>query len=148
MQLCSTNNRHTQEGRQLHMDGGSTGSVQQTEVRVNNGASPHASGLHEAVLHPMRCFNHRRRWGFVSAARWSIPQQEVELGAEFILAAILSVEKFRCYVEGMPFTIITDHAALKWLMSKRDLTGRLSRWSLRLQGFDFKIEHRKGSENV
>lgn len=64
------------------------------------------------------------------------------------LAAILSVEKFRCYVEGMPFTIITDHASLKWLMSQKDLTGRLGRWSLKLQGFDFNIEHRKGSANV
>lgn len=64
------------------------------------------------------------------------------------LAAVLCVQKFRCYVEGMPFTIITDHASLKWLMGQKELTGRLARWSLKLQGFDFKIEHRKGSENV
>ncbi|KAH8241592.1 hypothetical protein KR038_000891 [Drosophila bunnanda] len=30
----------------------------------------------------------------------------------------------------------------------KDLSGRLARWSLQLQGFNFKIEHRKGSENV
>lgn len=64
------------------------------------------------------------------------------------LAAILCVQKFRCYVEGMPFTVITDHASLKWLMNQKDLSGRLARWSLKLQGFDFKIEHRKGSANV
>ncbi|KAH8344304.1 hypothetical protein KR084_009473, partial [Drosophila pseudotakahashii] len=29
-----------------------------------------------------------------------------------------------------------------------DLSGRLARWSLQLQGYDFGIEHRKGSENV
>ena len=45
-------------------------------------------------------------------------------------------------------TIITDHASLKWLMSLRDLSGRLARWSLQLQAYNFHIEHRKGSENV
>ncbi|KAH8351251.1 hypothetical protein KR059_012448 [Drosophila kikkawai] len=30
----------------------------------------------------------------------------------------------------------------------KDLSGRLARWSLQLQGFNFNIEHRKGSENV
>lgn len=63
-------------------------------------------------------------------------------------AAVLSVKNFRPYVELMPFTIITDHASLKWLMGQKDLSGRLGRWSLKLQSFDFKIEHRKGSMNV
>lgn len=64
------------------------------------------------------------------------------------LAALLCIQRFRCYIEGMPFTVITDHAALKWLMSTKDLNGRLARWSLALQMFDFNIEHRKGSANV
>lgn len=63
-------------------------------------------------------------------------------------AAVLSVKKFRPYIEGMKFTIVTDHASLKWLMSQKDLGGRLARWSLKLQAFDFSIEHRKGSAHV
>lgn len=63
-------------------------------------------------------------------------------------AAVLSVKKFRPYVEGMEFKIITDHASLKWLMGQKDLSGRLARWSLKLQCFNFSIEHRKGSANV
>lgn len=72
---------------------------------------------------------------------YSVTEQEC-------LAAILCVKKFRCYVEGMPFTIITDHASLKWLMSQKDLAGRLARWSLSLQAYDFQIEHRKGTANI
>jgi len=64
------------------------------------------------------------------------------------LAALISVKKFRPYIEGHPFTIITDHASLKWLMSQKDLSGRLARWSLKLQGFDFNIKHVKGVDNV
>lgn len=64
------------------------------------------------------------------------------------LAAVMAVKRFRPYVEMMPFTVVTDHASLKWLMSLKDLTGRLARWSLQLQAFDFEIMHRRGSENV
>lgn len=64
------------------------------------------------------------------------------------LAAVLAVEKFRPYVELHEFTIVTDHSALKWLMSQKDLNGRLARWSLRLQRFEFSIQHRKGQLNV
>lgn len=64
------------------------------------------------------------------------------------LAAIVCVNRFRPYIEGLPFRIITDHSSLKWLMSQRDLSGRLARWSLKLQRYDFQIEHRKGSLNV
>ncbi|XP_037929927.1 uncharacterized protein LOC119664528 [Teleopsis dalmanni] len=37
---------------------------------------------------------------------YSVTEQEC-------LAAVLSVKKFRAYIEGLPFTIITDHASLK-----------------------------------
>lgn len=33
-------------------------------------------------------------------------------------------------------------------MSQTNLGGRLGRWSLKLQAFNFTIEHRKGSQNV
>lgn len=64
------------------------------------------------------------------------------------LAAVLSVKRFRGFIEGMEFKVVTDHASLKWLMGQKDLSGRLARWSLKLQGFNFTIEHRKGSANV
>jgi len=63
-------------------------------------------------------------------------------------AAIPSITKFRAYVEEMPFKVITDHSSLKRLMGLRDLSGRLARWILKLQAFDFTIEHWKWSLNV
>lgn len=64
------------------------------------------------------------------------------------LAVVLAIAKFRQYIELMDFTVITDHSSLQWLMRQQDLSGRLARWSLKLQGYKFSIEHRKGTQNV
>ena len=75
-------------------------------------------------------------------------QQNYSITELECLAAIKSIEKFRAYLEGLEFKVITDHASLKWLMSQSDLNGRLARWSLNLQGYNFSIEHRKGKLHI
>ncbi|KAF2887066.1 hypothetical protein ILUMI_19107, partial [Ignelater luminosus] len=60
-----------------------------------------------------------------------------------LLGVIFGIEHFRGYVEGMPFTVITDCAALKWLHH----TGRLARWCMRLSQFDFIVQHWSGKLN-
>lgn len=64
------------------------------------------------------------------------------------LAVVFGCEKFKPYVLGARFTVITDHASLKWLHKMRDPSGKLARWSVRLNQFDFNIVHRKGKFNV
>ncbi|POM68334.1 Enzymatic Polyprotein [Phytophthora palmivora] len=64
------------------------------------------------------------------------------------LAVVWSVKLFRPYLYGRSFTIVTDHSALKWLMTRPNLAGRLHRWSLTLQEYDFEIQYRPGSTNV
>jgi hypothetical protein len=60
------------------------------------------------------------------------------------LAVIFGVKQFRTYVYGTKFQIITDHIALNWLMNIKEPTGRLARWAIYLQVYDFEIIHRKG----
>ncbi|KAE9018687.1 hypothetical protein PR003_g14858 [Phytophthora rubi] len=64
------------------------------------------------------------------------------------LAVVWAVKLFRPYLYGRTFEIITDHAALKWLMTRPNLAGRLHRWSLTLQEYEFGIVYRPGATNV
>jgi hypothetical protein len=64
------------------------------------------------------------------------------------LAVLFALEKFRPYVEGTHFTIVTDHYSLLWLNRMKDPAGKLARWSVKLNQFSFDLVHRKGKLNV
>lgn len=68
---------------------------------------------------------------------------EVEL-----LAIVYSVVKFRVYLVGRKFEIVTDHQALTFLNKTQFLGARLCRWSLLLQEYDFDITHCNGKNNT
>ena len=64
------------------------------------------------------------------------------------LAVVFVLEKFRSYIVGSPITIFTDHAALKYFLSKQDTKPPLTRWILLWQEFNLTIKDKKGVENV
>lgn len=92
----------------------------------------------DGIEHPIAYFSKK-----LSAAQknYSVTEREC-------LAVVSAIKRFRPYIELMKFVVITDHSSLKWLMSQRDLSGRLARWSLQLQSYTFEIQHRKGAQNV
>ncbi|GFV79637.1 hypothetical protein TNCV_1724621 [Trichonephila clavipes] len=63
-----------------------------------------------------------------------------------VLAIIEALKKFKVYILGMPFKIITDCNAFTKTMSKKDLNTRIARWALNLQDYDYTILHRSGSQ--
>ena len=65
-----------------------------------------------------------------------------------MLAIVFACEKFRPYILGSHVFIHTDHAAIKYLMAKKEGRPRLIRWVLLLQEFDLYIKDKKESDNV
>ncbi|KAK1613754.1 hypothetical protein QYE76_019271 [Lolium multiflorum] len=63
------------------------------------------------------------------------------------LDVVFACDKFRPYIVDLKVTIHADHAAIRYLMEKKDAKPRLIIWVLLLQEFDLHIVDRKGAEN-
>ena len=63
------------------------------------------------------------------------------------LSVVEGIKKFQTYLYGHHFVVHTDHHSLTWLMRIEEPTGRLARWSVLLQQYDFEICDRSGQSN-
>lgn len=61
-----------------------------------------------------------------------------------ILAIVEAIKKFRVYLLGIRFKIVTDCSALTMTLQKKELPPRVARWALMLEEYDYVIEHRPG----
>lgn len=64
-----------------------------------------------------------------------------------LLVVVYVFQKLRAYLLGTKVIVHTDHAAICYLMVKKEPKPRLIRWVLLLQEFDFEVRDRKGHEN-
>jgi transposase InsO family protein len=65
-----------------------------------------------------------------------------------LFAVVWAVRMFRPYLYGTHFRLLTDHKALQWLRSTRNLSAKLARYAIELQEYDFDVQHRAGSQHA
>ncbi|CAN6554889.1 unnamed protein product [Malus baccata var. baccata] len=65
-----------------------------------------------------------------------------------LLAVVFALDKFLSYLLGTKMIVYSDHATLKYLLTKKEAKPRLIRWMLQLQEFNIEIRDKKGSENM
>ena len=64
------------------------------------------------------------------------------------LGMVFTLKKYRHYLLTNPFVFYTDHQALKYLVNKPLHHGRICRWLLLFQEFEFEVVVRPGKLNV
>ena len=79
----------------------------------------------------------------LNAAQYNYSTTEQEL-----LAVVHALTVWRCYLEGVKFTVVTDHCPNTFFNSQPMLSRRQARWSEFLQQFDFEWVYRPGRQNV
>ena len=73
--------------------------------------------------------------------KYSTPDRE-------FLANLLALEVFHPYIDGRFFKIMTDHQPLTGLKyAKTESAGRLARWAMLLQNYNYEFVYRKGAMN-
>lgn len=64
------------------------------------------------------------------------------------MAIVHALKTWRPYLLGQHFKVITDHAALRYIQTQKELTGRQARWLETLQIFDPEFIYKPGKTNV
>ena len=95
--------------------------------------SQEQDGSERVIAYASRVLDNRER-------RYSTTKKEM-------LAMVYAFRHFRHYLYGRPFTVRTDHNALKWLQSFKEPEGQVARWLELLAQYDYKIEHRPGRKH-
>lgn len=75
-------------------------------------------------------------------------ERNYTVGEHELLAVVYALTKWRCYLEGVTFRVMTDHAPNTFMPTKAQLSRRQARWSEFLQRFHLSWHYKPGSLNV
>lgn len=84
---------------------------------------------------------------FFSKSR-SPKNQALSVYDKEMFAVLYTIDKWRPYLLGHQFTIITDHQTLKHLLDQRIATPAQHKWMVKLLDYDYQIEYCPGNRNT
>ena len=86
----------------------------------------------------------------ISFASRKLTGAETKWGATELeaFAVVWALEIFRPWIDGYQVLVRTDHSPLLWLQKNVNKTPKLARWVLKLQEFNFELQHRPGKAQV
>ncbi len=64
-----------------------------------------------------------------------------------LLAIVLAIDRFRPYLYGVEFDLITDHKPLTYMTDLNLGSARITRWKMRLQEYSINIIHKAGKDH-
>lgn len=112
----------------------------ETEIHCDASAHGYGSVLLQRqvdnLFHPVFYFSRR-----TTNAESKYHSFELEM-----LAIVYSLERFRIYLSGLRFKLVTDCNSLQLALKKKDINPQIMRWSLVLHNYDYVLEHRKATQ--
>jgi transposase InsO family protein len=85
---------------------------------------------------------------YFASRQLSIAEVKYSCTEREALGIIFACKKFRHYLLGCKVIFHTDHDALKHMVNKPDVTGRIARWIVLLQEFDYEVKVRPGKQHA
>ena len=64
-----------------------------------------------------------------------------------MLACVWAIKSLHHHLFGVPFTVVTDHQPLTYLLKAQNLQGKHARWALMLSAYMVTIKHRPGKRH-
>ncbi|KAF8666245.1 hypothetical protein RHS04_09699 [Rhizoctonia solani] len=81
-------------------------------------------------------------------AKFTTAQQNYMVTEQEALAIVALLDKFRPLLYGVKFEVLTNHKALEFLLTQKELNARQVRWLETINEFDCTIRYIEGSQNV
>ena len=118
------------------------------DLPITVSADSSSYGIGAVLCHVIN--GQERPVSFISRSLSDVERRYSQLERE-ALALVYALKKFHYFLYGSKFTLITDHLPLVSIFSKKrniseTASGRIQRWSLMLQCYDFELIHKSGKK--